>query len=292
LAGANRERALAWAQSLSGIQFEGATIERREPGPLAVVLRTWMNEDAQATLQWLKALPHDLAKVDVLAVLSRELADEEPDKAVEVAVMMPAGGAQDSALRRLVGTWAIKDFAGALEWAQEQDSEVRQVLLPPLVQQLAGRDASAALELAESIGGQAGAGAVKTALGIWAASKPEAAATWAAAQPESASYLASIASRWAHIDEPKAREWLAALPAGATKDGALRSGIQRLARSDQAQAAERWIEGISNQEKRAAAYQEFAGWWLRWDSKKAREWIRTAPIPAEIKSELLTRTVE
>lgn len=289
---ADRERALAWALSLSGRQFEGATIDRREPGPLAAVLRTWMNEDRQAALEWLEALPNDFAKVDVLAFLSRELADKEPDKAVEVAVMMPAGGAQDSALRRLVEKWATKDFSGALTWAQEQDAEARRVLLPPLVQQLASRDALAALELAASIDGQAGEQAVDTALGIWTLSKPEAAATWAAAQPESASYLASIAPRWARMDESQAREWLAKLPDGATKDGALLSGILRLARSDQAQAAERWIEEISDQERRAAAYQEFARWWLRWDSKKAREWIRTAPIPAETKSELLTRRIK
>lgn len=284
---ADRERALAWAQSLSGSQFEGATIERREPGPLAAVLRTWMSEDAQATLQWLEALPNDFAKVDVLAVLSRELADEEPDKAVEVAVMMPAGAAQDSALRRLVGNWATKDFSGALKWAQEQDAEVRQVLLPPLVRQLAWRDRPAALELALSIGDKAGLRAVRDVLDAWTRTEPEAAASWAAAQPDNAKYLESVAFGWAGENEPNSRAWVEKLPVGETKDAVVLSGVRRIAQSDQPQVAERWIAEIGDQEKRVAAYYELGAWWLQSNPKKAREWIRTAPIPEKTKSELL-----
>ena len=289
---ADRERALAWAQSLSGSQITGATIERREPGPLAAILGTWMKEDAQAARQWLEALPDDFAKVDVLALLSGELADEEPDKAVEVAVMMPAGAAQDSALRKLVGSWARKDFAGALAWAQEQGAEVRQVLLPPLVQQLAWRDRPAALELALSVDGQARQRAVRTVLEAWTRTEPEAAASWAATQPDNAKYLESIAFDWAGENEQNSRAWVEKLPVGETKDAVVLSGIRRIAQSDQPQVAERWIAEISDPEKRVDAYWTVGWWWLQSNPKKAQEWIRAAPIPEKTKSELLTPTAK
>jgi hypothetical protein len=251
-----------------------------------------MSEDPEATLQWLHLLPDDTAKTDVLAVLSKEFADTQPDRAIEFAVMMPEGKAQESTLSTVVGQWGHKDFEGALAWAQEQDPEVRQTLLPQLVRQLAPRDVSAALELALSIGGKAGTGSVNNVVAVWAGKEPVAAATWAAAQPANATYLALVASRWAMKDEPSAREWIKALPAGPSKDGAVLRAVREIARSEEPQIAEHWIAQMGDEAQRHRAYQELAFYWLQADPKQAGAWMRTAPIPAKTKSDLLKRAAK
>jgi hypothetical protein len=98
----DRDGALAWAQSLPLIPGEGVTIERRDPKPLAAVLKTWFSEDAESALRWLEQQPDSTMKTDALAVLSKDLGNEDPQHAVEAAAMMPSGKAQESALNRSV----------------------------------------------------------------------------------------------------------------------------------------------------------------------------------------------
>ena len=285
---ADRESALAWAQSWQPPKPPGVTIERRDPALLATVLQTWMSEDAGAAMQWLEQLPEDAAKTDVLAALSKSLSDDEPQHAVEVAAMMPTGKAQDAALRNLIDQWGQKDFAGALAWAQQQpDEEVRQILLPTLVDNLAARDPSAALQIAVSVGGNAGTRAVKNVLREWAQREPAAAAAWADAQPGSVDYVAGVASGWAAKDHRSAMEWVRTIPAGAAKDAALVSGVLAIAQTPEPQAAIEWIANIGGEDQRTVAYGHLAFIWLRSDPKKAREWIETAPLTAKARADLL-----
>ena len=284
----DRESALAWAQSWQPPKPPGVTIERRDPAPLATVLQTWMNEDAGAAMSWLEQLPADAAKTDVLAALSKSLSEDEPQHAVEVAATMPTGKAQDSALRDLIRQWGQKDFAGALAWARQQpDEEIRQILLPTLVNNLAPRDPSAALQIALSVGGNAGTQAVKNVLREWAQREPAAAAEWADAQPTSAENAAGVASGWALKDRRSAMEWVRTIPAGATKDAALASGVLAISQTPEPQAAIEWIADIGGEEKRNEANGYLAWFWLRTDPKKAREWIQTAPLSAKAKADLL-----
>jgi hypothetical protein len=285
---ADRERALEWAQALPASEHSGASIAIRDPAPLATVLETWMNEDAGAALNWLRQLPDDFAKSDVLTALTRSLADEEPGRALEVAAMMPGGKARDAALNKVINSWGEKDFTGALAWAQQlQETALRQNLLSRLAGQLAGRDIPAALELASTIGDKTGQRAVNSVLDAWTRKDPAAAAAWAAAQPENEGYLATVGFMWASKDEKSAREWMLGLAPGAAKDRVVLGGVRQIAQSSQPLRAEPWIVEISDRSKQAEAYGELAFWWLRSNPKDARAWINTAPLSAEAKRALL-----
>ena len=284
----DRDAALAWVQSLPSATSPGVTIESRDPRPLAAIVQTWMNEDAGAAMEWLEQLPEDAMKTDVLAALSNSLIYQEPQRAAEIAAMMPAGKAQDAALDNLIGEWSNKDFAGALAWAQQQpDENVRQILLPRLVDDLMWRDTSAALQLALSVGGDAGTESVADVLRVWTQEEPASAAEWASTQPENAKYLASVAGAWAEKDPDRALEWVRTIPAGAEQDAALASGVQIITQSARPQAAAEWIADIASEKIRTDAYEELAFWWLFVDRKKARDWIKTAPLPAKTKADFL-----
>ncbi|MEO8351813.1 MAG: hypothetical protein ABI680_08775 [Chthoniobacteraceae bacterium] len=284
----DREAALEWATSWQPPSPPGVTIERRDPGPLSIILQSWMGEEPAAALEWLKQMPEDTAKSDLLAALSSSVSGNDPQHAVEIAAMMSEGKAQDTTLRRLIGQWAGSDFPSALAWAQQQpDDGVRQILLPALVSNLAERDTPAALELALSLEGDAGTGSVEMVLDAWSGRDPAAAAEWVATQPENADYLARIAFRWAGKDQAAALDWASTLPPGSEKDAALASGVRMVAQTDQPRAAVEWIALIDSPEKRAATYQEMAFWWLRSDPKKAREWIDDSPLSRKARAELL-----
>jgi hypothetical protein len=283
----DREAALAWAQSLPGTRVSGGSIERREPGPLAEILKVWMAEDPSAALTWIEQLPEGLATGDVLAALSRALADEDPHQAIEVTARMPEGKAQNSALGKLMRSWGGKDFAGALQWAREQDEDMQLTLLPPLVSQLAPRDTSAALELALSIRGEDGQRAVRSVLRSWTMKDPAAAAAWAAEQPNNAALLPAVAFSWASQDPAKARDWIGALPSGETKDAALLSGVRCIVQGDRPQTAEPWVEAIGDPERRESAYWELGHAWLRFNPKEARAWLQNAPLSEKHKQDLL-----
>jgi hypothetical protein len=232
--------------------------------------------------------PDGVAKTDLLVALSSSFSDEEPQHAVEVAAMMPAGKAQDTALNNLIDRWSQKDFAGALAWAEEQpDEKVRQILLPRLVNNLMWRDTSAALQLALSIQGETGIESVADVLRAWTQKEPEAAAQWASKEFETGEYLTSVATEWAKKDPQRALEWVRTLPDGAKKDAALASGAEIISESAQPQAAEEWIVRIENAKIRATAYESLAFEWFFSDRKSARAWIKTAPLPAQTKADLL-----
>jgi hypothetical protein len=284
----DRDGALAWAQSLPSIPGEGVTIERRDPKPLAAVLKTWFSEDAESALRWLEQQPDSAMKTDVLGVLSKDLGSENPQQAVEAASMMPAGKAQESALRNLIREWGESDFDGALDWAQQHtDQRIRNSLLPPLVDQLASRDPHAALDIAQTLEGESQTRSVSGVLRAWAGKEPEAAAEWASAQPENDKLLSSVAWSWAQTNRERALEWATSLPEGPAKDAALTGGVRMIAQSEQPLLTLPWITSIGSEDKRARAYEELASWWLRSDPAKARAWLETAPIPAPKKADLL-----
>ncbi|MDB6150696.1 MAG: hypothetical protein JWQ44_2144 [Chthoniobacter sp.] len=283
----DREAALAWAQTPPP-NPPGVTIQVRDPGPLAAVIRSWLKTDASDAMAWVEQLPEGAEKTDVLAALTRSLSDEEPRHAVEFAAMMPEGKAQDSALRNLIAGWSQKDFAGALEWAQHQpDEEVRQLLLPTLAGDLAWRDTAAAVELALEIGGDGSTRAISSILQIWTRREPAAAAQWVRMQPDRAKHSASVAEMWAEKDANSALRWVNETTIGDERDEALSRGANMVAQTEQPRRAEKWIEGIASAERRAKAYQTVAFWWLRNQPKSAREWIKTAPLSAQAKSALL-----
>ncbi|MDQ3621610.1 MAG: hypothetical protein M3463_03850 [Verrucomicrobiota bacterium] len=283
---ADIERALAWAQSLPAGNGSATAIQRRDPTPLAAVVQTWMNENAGAAMRWLEQLPDDAAKADLLAALSGSIIENEPQRAVELAAMMPPGKSQDAALRGLISKWSRKDSAGALAWAQQQtDKEVRQAVLPALVMEIAWHDTQSALQLALTID-KAGRFAVQNVLSAWASKEPAAAAAWVDAQPEPVEYFAAVASTWARKDQKGAREWVDTISDAARKDQVLTRMADRFA-WDRPQMATLWIAGISDEQKRTVVYKHVAARWLRSDPKGARTWIQTAPLPAEVKADLL-----
>src|SRR4030095_6995527 len=178
----------------------------------------------------------------VLAVLSKYIGCENPQQAVEAASMMPAGKAQESALRNLIGGWGASDFDGALDWAQQhEDQKIRNALLPPLVEQLARRDPHAALDIAQTLEGESQTRSISGVLRAWAGKEPEAAAEWASAQPENDKLLSSVAWSWAQTNRDRALEWATSLPEGPARDAALGGGVRMIAQSEQPLLTLPWI---------------------------------------------------
>jgi hypothetical protein len=285
--------AVAWAETLPETAMDRRTI----PFPanaLTTAVKTWMDADAGAATSWLDQISDEKQKNQLLGSLIAMTGDEDPRRAEQLlAALLPSGEEHDKALKDLAARWSRRDSHGALEWAQQQtDAHVREMIVPDLAEQLPNsenldpQDTQAALQLAQSLTGNAQQRATGDVLNAWTTNDPVAAAAWATQYPDNADYLSAVAISWMVKDADAATEWVTSLPSGPARDQVLSLPVESVF-AIAPEIAVRWIAEMSDPQKRESAYKVFAAGWLESDVKAARAWIATSPLPDVVKTQLL-----
>ncbi len=278
---ADVSRALAWVESLANTKKDA------DPQAIGMVLQAWLQQDSTAAMQWLRTQAEGPQKRELFSYLCDKLTGENPNRAVELAAMMPNGKAQDDALRKITSTWARDDLQGALAWVQMQDdSHVREMILPSVADWLVLSQPAQAMKLAQEVPGKTGETSASLVLTTWTRHDPMAAIAWAAEQPNRTQYLSRIAAVWADVDLTKTGQWLSTFPASSERDSMLAAAAEQ-AVNNKPESAAQWIAGIQDEQKRIDAYKNFASRWLHLQPQAAQAWISNAPLSAELKNQML-----
>ena len=95
-----------------------------------------------------------------------------------------------------------------------------------------------------------------------------------------------MAGTWAESDPEAAGNWLKTLPAGASREAAVSSYVERLAYASPELAAP-WAETIADETARNNSLENIAQNWLRTDRTAAESWIARSSLPQERKTQLL-----
>lgn len=286
----DREGALAWAMSpeiQQAIASSAARSGSQGGGPVAQIFKSWLEQDPEASMQWLREQPADDGKNQLLRSLAISADGKGLRQAAEFAAMMLPGSAQNNALATVAGRWAFQDFSSALDWARQQtDPQVRQAILGDIADARGNSHPQEALSLAGELEGKARDDATGRILYSWAGKDPSAAAAWAAAAGNNAKDLRYVAAGWVKKDLEGAGEWMDSLPDGDGKDQVVDQAVWEIYRT-QPKAAADWVGRISDEAKRNATYKEVLGNWLKDQSTAAAAWIAASSIPQNLKDALL-----
>jgi hypothetical protein len=273
------------------------TLSRRDPDrALALARELITTRDERA---FYSALFDRLARENLATTLPRLAA-------------VPAGESRENALRALADVWVRADFAAALGWAQTLSAPDRSVALETVLLDLAPRDPSRAIQLAQdNLAGDHLGRVVLRALPVLAASdppgaarlvtllpagesqiqaavdvarafgarQPEAAVAWSATLPPGPTQtlaLNSALASWAERDPAAAANYAVTLPAGPLQESASRYAASLFGARD-APRAIAWAQSLPPGVTRARALTQIVSEWARRDPPGATRWTAAQP---------------
>jgi hypothetical protein len=85
---------------------------------LVLAAARWSRRDAPAAIAWLRGLPDGELKTRATTSVGFEIAQTTPERAVEVADMLPAGRERWLLLTTIGQTWVARDSSAAMAWVQ------------------------------------------------------------------------------------------------------------------------------------------------------------------------------
>ncbi|HZF29597.1 MAG TPA: hypothetical protein VE907_10790 [Gammaproteobacteria bacterium] len=225
-AGNNRDADLAGlAERLLSVDDEFANTTG-----LAQLLGTWQRRAPERAVEWVMANAARLPPAAFGSVGSY-LAQNDPAAAERLLAQVPSEG-RTAWLQGMAGSYAQSDVKAGLAWVERlRGDPAYPAAASAIAQGLARSDPPAAAALLDSIAdrgsipGPSMAIASSNVASSWARTNPLAAAEWArgfATDERSMQPLSTIAQIWGASDYGAARAWTLRLPAGTSRDAALR----------------------------------------------------------------------
>ena len=240
------------------------------------------------------AMAARFTQMDVALSLDAAVWQDDPARFARAAGALPSGPVRewikDKALYDAAILWHQREPAAALAWMRTLNPAEQCFFLPKVLRDVASRDFSAALRLAESLPRsmpQEAAG--EELVELWAGTDAAAALAWADAHLQSRrlqSYDLIMDS--AVAADAKGAAFLAAtLPAGNGRDRAIARVAWQWSKND-ADAAMDWVATLPADSARRAAFSAMGGDWVARNPRKAAGWMQAAPA-AEVPDFLVHR---
>jgi hypothetical protein len=251
--------------------------------------RSWAVNDLNGALAWMKSLPEGRERAYAAAGLAQSWANSNPAEAAQFSPML-SGTAANDFNRALADAWAASDPQAAVQWWQSiPEQNGRHDVLASILREWSGQAPEAAARFVATLSSpEEQQSAALNVASAWAESDPGAAATWAAsfATPElRAQAISSVVSTWAVADPNTSLAWIRGLAAGQDRAGAFAGWINQVAEAEPQLAATHFGEAPVN--ARETGFRRIAESWWRVDENSARQWINTAPVSSELRSEVL-----
>jgi len=224
----------------------------------------WAESDWSGATAWARSLSNENARDELLLQLAHVSLCEEPLRALELAVELPAGRWRVELLAQAVGSWALREPQAAAEWVRLLSGEEgRARALESVVVNWAETDAIAAAKFAmENLPSGKGLDrAVVAAVQRWAQSDPSSAAEWIERFEPGALQSAAtdnLVANWFAGDIQGPADWLESLQPGALRDNSIASYARQLASIDEPALARAWSSLIANEELRRRAEETVA----------------------------------
>lgn len=271
-----------------------ARIALRPSGPardefLIAAAGAWARLDAPAALDWLRGQPGDELKPRLTSAMGFEIALTRPERAVEVAEMLPAGRNRWLLLSTIAQTWVAIDVRAAMAWAGGLPAgEARDAAF-------AGAETGFGVPLSRRAANAPGTrGSLRTRGGVGAVASgvlPDspAFAAWLATQPGNLSrdeaILEYVRQRGA-LEPQSIGAWLAAMPGGTTRDRAMEIYVENVLPTAPAEVA-RWLRTVPRSDRTNEMIEMTARRWLQTSPDAAAGWLQDQPLPGYLKDRLL-----
>jgi hypothetical protein len=210
---------------------------------LMVGLDRWIQLDGQAAAQWLRELPDNGRRHQLIRDSLSSFASSSPELGYAVIQTLPPSDDRKQASGRLATGWAERDTPAAFKWAVAlPEGTDRQAVLSELLPRVAEWNLSAATSFlstnANSRGGE--------------------------------ELCAPVAQRYAAENPQAALEWAKAIPAGGTRETALRIVVMEIASKSPAEGSKLARE-LFGPENRSTAFYTIARTWAKSDPKAAAD---------------------
>ena len=221
----NRELAICTVlEKLSESDPEGAVgyamnlLSSENKNPLiSSMAGDWISNDPQGAIAWFGSLTDPKLKEQVtgmmITVLSRDISQENADKAIDLLETIPPGDVQNQALSAIGKNWAQTDQKGALDWANQQtDPEVKSRILEGVIRTMSAKDPKGAFQLAQSLpAGNIRDNSIKNSLGSMAYNDPRSAiglASGIANADDRSKAQQIVVTIWKSVDPAAATRWV------------------------------------------------------------------------------------
>ena len=264
----------------------------RRNGFYQFALRSLYKKSPQEAIDYLKAMPDGVDRVDAIHAVLNIMVGTDPDSAMELMEMVPPK-THDGLLQDFTRMWARVAPEQVQQWASEQTDEgVRAVVWPQLIESLTDNQPQAAADLAMGLPGakERNESLFKAAY-RWGRSDPQAAADYFSSLPEGKdreTTFVGISRVWHDQDPRRQSEWVESLPAGGTKDAVLANQVLLSFRSNPAEAIG-WAMKVGARDRRSRpALERMATQWMKSDAAAARAWLEKSPLPETTRQKILS----
>ena len=308
------ERALDWAlgwtddhsgraarHALAGVLVtrEGRAgidrITRRPADParddvLVAAAGAWARRDARGALGWLRERPDDRLKPRLTSGIGFEIAQTQPDRAVEVADLLPAGRNRWLLFSAIAQTWVAVDEKAALAWAgQLPAGEARDAAFAGAETgfgvPISRRGANVPGTRGGSSRTRGGAGAVASG----PSSDSPAFAAWRATQAvgmsQDEAILEYVRQRGA-LEPQSVGSWLVTMPGGSVRERAMEIYVENVLPTAPSEVA-RWLRLLPRSDRSDRMIEQTARRWLQTSPDAASAWLEDMPLPGYLKDRLL-----
>jgi hypothetical protein len=257
---------------------------------LVLAAAAWARRDPEAAISWLREFPDDALRRRLTSSVGFEVAQKRPQRAVEVAEMLPAGRDRWLLFSAIAQTWVAVDSKAALAWAGRLPAG------EPRDAAFAGIDTGFGVPIARRIAGAPGtrSGSSRTRGGVaaavaWPEINSPAFAAWLATQPPGLSREEAILEyvrQRAALEPGAIGPLISALSPGRIRDEAMRIYLEGLLTGSPTEAA-RWVSALPRSERSDELIEKTARRWLLTNPDAAAEWLEQSTLPQYRKEQLL-----
>ncbi len=186
------------------------------------IISEWARQDPAGALGW--ATSAGTEGQILAAVALSNVPEESFAKTVSFVDQMPASPLRVQLQTRLATTWASRDRAAALGWAERLPPGSREPALEAIAAQIGSEDPAAAAALVGKMNGDAKASAIAVLAGQWGHADPRAASKWLLSLGKESDLRGgaeTLAGAWAKQNSNEAAQWIDSLPPGGIRDAAV-----------------------------------------------------------------------
>jgi hypothetical protein len=252
----------------------------------------WGRRDPDAAISWLRGRPDDGLKQRLTSSIGFEVAQTRPNRAIEIAEMLPAGRDRWLLMSAIAQTWVATDSKAALAWAGGLPAG------EPRDAALAGIDTGLGMPVSRRIAGAPGTrgGSSRTRGGgaaVAASAYPQINSpsfeAWLATQPKGMSREEAILEyiRQRGALEPGAVGPLISTLPGHIRDQAAQIYLDGLLIGNSPGEAARWVRSLPRSERSDELIEKTARRWLLTNPDAAVEWVEQSTLPQHRKEQLL-----
>jgi hypothetical protein len=269
-------------------RVQALPVGRARNDMLVMTAAAWARVDPDAVISWLRGQPDDAVKPRLTSGVGFEMAQTRPDRAVEVAEMLPEGRDRWLLFSAIAQTWVAKDAAAAQAWASRLPAgEARAAALAGFD---TGQGVPVSRRIARAPGVRSGS---RVRGGSGAATSVEinspAFTAWLATQPPGISREEAILEyiRQRGSVEPLAvGAWISGLPLGPTRERAMQIHLDNLLVASPTEAA-RLLYSLPASDRSNDLVEKTARELLRTNPDSAKLWMDQMMLPSDRKEQLL-----